>query len=353
LKKTGILISHWNGRFGNRMHQYAYAAHYSKTFGIDCILPSQWEGTHLFNCREHRILDDDRLRLLLNQTIPGLDNLQARSRAIGEYNRRTGSSFEHLNPDDPRENQAGKRAVFIDSVCAYHPSIFQNMSKKYLRDRVFVFNDEVRNTDHFKKYSSLRGTYDVAHLRRDDIANPEYNKNNVQGYSVMSKGSYIRGFIKFGYDPEKIEWVSDDYLSKWHYNRQAGKKGGWSYPVGSEYLGPELIFDWLPDFIKLYFARTIFRANSSFSWWAGFLSPVARVFSPIINRQIIYGRDSLEEVDYEFVEGNHPHWMYGCGDIVFKEDARPRKTPWLSRLSRRLAPSPTTFFQLYKNPENP
>jgi len=336
MKTSGILICHWVGRFGNRMHTYAYAAQYSKLFGIDLILPSAWEGTHLFAHQKYQIVDDDELRLYLNQTQPGLDNLEARSHAIEAHNRREGSCFEYLNPDSPHENWAGKRAVFIDSLCAYHPTIFSHLSRDFLRDEVFVFSDEVRNTEFFKKYSDLRGTYDVAHLRRDDISNPSFNQNNIQGYSVLSKDSYLRAFRRFGFDPEKIEWVSDDYLGTWHPDRPASRRGSWNYPIGSEYLGPDLIFDWLPDFIKLYFARTIFRANSSFSWWAGFLSPTARVFSPVIHRQVIYGKDSYEEVDCEFVEGNHPHWMYGCSDIRFQEDVGPLKTTWTRRVWRWL-----------------
>jgi hypothetical protein len=337
VRNSGILLCHWNGRFGNRMHQFAYVAQYSRTFGIDCILPSDWEGTRLFKHRKYHVLDDDELRLLLNQSQPSLDNLEARSRAIETFNRRTGSSFEYLNPDDPQKNWAGKRAVFIDSVCAYHATIFKQMCKNYLRNEVFVFSDEVRNTDFFKRYSSRRGTYDVAHLRRDDIANPSYNKNHVQGYSVLSKESYIKAFCKYGFDLEKIEWVSDDYLRQWHPDRQESRRGGWSYPIGSEYMGPALIFDWLPDFIMLYFARTIFRANSSFSWWASFLSPTAKVYSPIIHKQVSYGRDSYEEVDYEFVEGNHPHWMYGCADIYFKKEVESLRTRWSARFWRRRA----------------
>jgi hypothetical protein len=302
------------------MHQYTYAVEYARAFGIDCILPSAWEGTRLFRNAKHRVVEDDELRLLLNQSQPDFDNLDARSRAIRSFNARTGSAFEYLNPDDPLENWCGKAAVFIDSVCAYHPSIFQHLSANHLKNDVFVFGDEVRSTDFFKAYSGRRGTYDVAHLRRDDIADPSYNRNYDQGYSVLSKESYVRAFRKFGFDPEKMEWVSDDYLGKWHVGRSQTRQGGWTYPVGSEYLGTEVVFDWLPDFIKLYFARTIFRANSSFSWWAGFLSPTAKVYSPVIHRQSVYGRDSFEEVDCEFVEGNHPHWMFGCADIRFKEE---------------------------------
>ena len=68
------------------------------------------------------------------------------------------------------------------------------------------------------------------------------------------------------------------------------------------------MFDWLPDFLRLYFARTIFRANSSFSWAAAFLSPTAKVYSPVLTERKTY-RGDADEVMFEFVEGNEPHWM--------------------------------------------
>ena len=39
-----ILLSHWNGRFGNRLHQYAYGVTYSKLNNTPFVLPSDWEG---------------------------------------------------------------------------------------------------------------------------------------------------------------------------------------------------------------------------------------------------------------------------------------------------------------------
>ena len=84
---------------------------------------------------------------------------------------------------------------------------------------------------------------------------------------------------------------------------------------------PGSSFDWLDDFLKLYFARTIFRANSSFSWWAAMLSPTAKVFSPVIDTNHIYGVDGVEEITVDFVEGNHPHWLphWVRGEFVRRE----------------------------------
>ena len=51
----------------------------------------------------------------------------------------------------------------------------------------FEFTDEVKNLDIYKRLEDKQGTYDIAHLRRDDISCPQYNQNNPQNYSVISK----------------------------------------------------------------------------------------------------------------------------------------------------------------------
>jgi hypothetical protein len=79
----------------------------------------------------------------------------------------------------------------------------------------YEFKDDVKNLDVYKMLEDKQGTYDIAHLRRDDISSPNYNKNNHQGYSVISKKSYLDAFKKFGFDVEKIEWTTDDWTGKW------------------------------------------------------------------------------------------------------------------------------------------
>jgi hypothetical protein len=309
-----IMLSHWNGRFGNRMHQYAYGATYSKLNDVPFILTADWEGTHLFKNQYHKICDNDEVRLYRNQTNNTFHSAESQKSILEKHY----PSIKKISPETLGENyDKVNHSVYFDSVCAYSEHVFAKMSREYLLE-IFEFSDKVKNTEAYKYWESRKGTYDIAHLRRDDISNIQYNKSNVQGYSVISKESYLKAFKKFGYNPEEIEWTSDDYTNKWHPDRKPNAQLGWIYPTGSEYR-QDIVFDWLEDFLRLYFARTIFRANSSFSWWASFLSPTAKIFSPVLDKQVIYGRDNDGiEIEVDFVEGNHPHWMYGVKDIIIK-----------------------------------
>lgn len=293
------------------MHQYAYGATYKKITGSQFILPSDWEGTKLFKRQYHKVLKIEELRHELNQARPQYHTDKAHQKHITKFF----PDALKINPHVAPENY-GKYdiPVYFNSLCAYSSLTFKRMSKKHLLE-VFEFSDEVKETESYKYWSNIQGTYDIAHLRRGDIANIEYNKTNVQGYSVISKDSYYKAFEQYGFDKDKIIWISDDNTGIWHEQEQS-KKLGWSYPVGSHYQ-KGIVFDWLDDFLKLYFARTIFRANSSFSWWAAFLSPTAKVYSPILDKQIIYGVDAIEEIDVEFIEGNSPHWMYNKDEIKY------------------------------------
>jgi hypothetical protein len=288
------------------MFQYAYGATYAKLTARQYWLPSAWEGTRLFKQQPHPIVENETIRHALAEP----DEYYTKNQSKMDVVRRFYPDAElydaeltptpYMTPDHPLCHANG---------CAYNSAIFARLSRAHLKE-TFEFSDEVKNLRVYRRYEDIQGLYDVAHLRRDDISDVAYNQNNIQGYSVLSKDSYFRAFERFGYDPDEIQWVSDDHTGKWHVGRKMRHLGGWEYPAGSEYL-PGIVFDWLEDFLKLYFARTIFRANSSFSWWAATLSPTAKVFSPVIDRKHIYGVDGMEEIDVEFVEGNHPHWLYG------------------------------------------
>jgi hypothetical protein len=312
-----ILLAHWNGRFGNRMHQYAYGATYSKINNVKFILPSDWEGTKLFKNQMHEVCDNKETKLHINQSKKPFDSIEYRAFALKKY---LDPNIKKINPVNIKENYLKQNNnVFFDDMCAYNECIFTKMSKKYLK-YIFELSDEVKNLDIYKRQEDKQGSYDIAHLRRDDVANVENNIRNHQGYSVLSKESYFKAFEKYGFDKDKMLWVSDDHKKQWHKEKDTTKKRlAWKYPVGAQY-SPDIVFDWLEDWLTLYFARTIFRANSSFSWWAAFLSPTAKIYSPVLDKQVIYGVDGLKELDANFVEGNYPHWMYNKSDIHIKDE---------------------------------
>jgi|LauGreDrversion4_2_1035121.scaffolds.fasta_scaffold14388_4 hypothetical protein len=311
-----ILPSCWSGRFGNRMYQYLYAYQYSKINNIDMVLLSEWEGSKLFKNKPYKLLDKNiadeisSSKNKRNDMDPYIDILIKHYPNINQIVPNSNAPYSYL----------GSPTAFC-SGCFYNEEIFLPMNKKDVL-WLFEFSDEVKETESYKYWKSRSGTYDVAHLRRDDVSDPDFNNKYIQWYSTISLDSYTRAFDKFGYDKNAINIISDDHSQKWHEDRKPTELLGWSYPEGSKYK-EGIIFDWLDDFLKMYFARTIFRANSSFSWWAAFLSPSAKVYSPVINDIKIYGKDGIfEELDVDFVEGNSPHWFYEPGVFFSKTGKR-------------------------------
>jgi len=303
-----LLQLRWRGRFGNRLVQYAYGATYARRTGRDYYLPSTWEGTRLFKSQPYGEIDDAEVHAALTAA----DDSSVTSDQQLALVRKHFPTAELVDAEVlPDPYYTPPHPICHANGGVFNPAIFAGMSRRHLQ-AVCEFSDEVTSLRSYRRYADMQGLYDVAHLRRDDISDPDFNRTHVQGYSVISMDAYYRAFERFGYAADEVEWVSDDYAGKWHVDRKKRYEGGWSYPTGSEYI-PGMVFDWLDDFLKLYFARTIFRANSSFSWWAGVLSPTAKVFSPVLDKRHIYGVDGMEEIMVDFVEGNHPHWVY-AGD---------------------------------------
>ena len=132
-----IVLLHWNGRFGNRMFTYAFLRHYAEVFKLNIWLPSTWEGNVLYQNSDFKIIEDDELRLYLNQTSKELDNLDARLAAVHRYNVKTGDDIVYMNPD--LIGEYGKINVCLDSLCCYHPYIFEKYSKSKMLNEYFKF----------------------------------------------------------------------------------------------------------------------------------------------------------------------------------------------------------------------
>lgn len=138
-------------------------------------------------------------------------------------------------------------------------------SRKWLLDTLRLRPELQARLDSFVPSGEI-----VAHLRRGDFAG--------YGYPCISKQSYLQAAEKFGFNPDDIVYVSEEEPLK--------------HP---DFTG-ELAF--LPDFYRMMKAKVLFRANSSFSWWASALGE-AMTFSPDIR-----GKPGGVESDCEFHWGN-------------------------------------------------
>ena len=134
----------------------------------------------------------------------------------------------------------------------------------------FSFQDRWKSL--FKKPKDF---YVAAHIRHGDYVGGEK-------YCTISEECYIHSCNEFGYDGEDLIIVSEE-------KRQPGDPGN---------------MDFLYDFFVLMEADILFRSNSTFGWWAGFLGNQKIVYSPNVQ-----GKAGNHMINVDFVEGNYPCHM--------------------------------------------
>lgn len=159
----------------------------------------------------------------------------------------------------------GTEDFVVDGYCQNQQSLIYTRADCR---RWFTFRPEI--VDLLKSTPVYNLPY--AHFRRGDYAGA--------GYPLVGRKSVELAMLQYGiYDP--CVPVSDET------------------PTG----GPEFTGDleFLPDFYRLMTAPVLFRANSSFSWWAATLGH-GRVFSPVITGLV----GGMEHDNVPYVEGNHP-----------------------------------------------
>jgi len=130
------------------------------------------------------------------------------------------------------------------------------------------------------KFPKIKDFYIAAHLRRGDYFKAK------DFFAILSKSCYVKAIKRFGYSTKKVIFTPSDNV-----------------PNEIE-LPADLLF--LYDFNLLKNADVLFRANSTFSWWAATLGN-GKIFSPVVDQKCGWTDD------IEFTEGNHPK----CTDSKF------------------------------------
>ena len=222
------------------------------------------------------------------------------------------------NPN-PLIGQETRPNVWYNSLhMMYNKFMMSHIRAEDVR-RLLQFSDKVKETSIYKDLYEIRGTYDVAHVRRGDITTRAITKEDGScTLCIVSLESYKRKMRKLGIDPDSVVWISNDRRieteQEWHADLKfQAENHKTSYPVGSAEI-PKYIFQFLPDFLLIYFARRIFRAPSSFSFWAAFMNeqPNKIVYSPNMHKckkSDTQEPDRPQEYDCEFEQNNRNAWM--------------------------------------------
>ena len=277
-------------------------------------MPSEWEGTVLFRSNPYsQVISDEQLRTEINDEKMGL----SRQSALLSYNTRTGDNVAFVQFGDSKH--IGRTNVAFDDLdCMYHSHCFDLIDDDILEE-CYRFNDAVLNSELYRYFEVRKGLYTAVHIRRGDIAEPTY----IGAHSMISRDSYDRVLKELSLQTLSPDVVimSDDYTQCWdvqgqHPFHSVGHR--WRYPEG-EFVQESIFFDFFPDFLRLMFAHTVVRANSSFSWWAACLSR-GTVYSPVIHSKPVDRINKYYCQDTHFVKGNHPHFMgskqEGFQDII-------------------------------------
>ena len=127
---TFLLQLRWNGRFGNRMFQYAYGATYARLTGRPYWLPSAWEGTRLFKHQLHGIIENAKIRHALAEADDFYTKTEAKMAVVqkhypdAELYDAELTPTPYMTPDHPLCHANG---------CAYNSAIFAKLSRTHLQ----------------------------------------------------------------------------------------------------------------------------------------------------------------------------------------------------------------------------
>ncbi len=320
MEDTKIVQLHWIGRLGNRMFQYAFGCQYAFSKRIMYYYPSEWEGTVLFKpfLFAQKIPDDHLTQCFINST----DSVAERKKCLyKDYKDVEVVDFHHYEGH-------GVNIAFDDISMMFFKKGMQQICTDFLRRTVFAFSDLVKGTQMYMDLESRKQTYVVAHIRRGDIV----SKNYSGGHCAVTLSSYQNKLLELGVDESSVIWLSEDRSigtrHKWTYDGSAG----WTYPCGSQKINDETVFEFLPDLLTIYFAKTILRGNSGFSWWAAELSQ-ADVYSPVVPMRPA-NTTGPAWVDCNFKHDNTPNFMgSGYDDIQFRQTCNHLEMKYIDTIS--------------------
>ena len=173
--KNKIINTHWYGRFGNRMFTYAFGCCYAKKYNCKYYYLSEWEGNKLFINNKYSEPLENLDKQLSQDLINDSGDTEKVKESINKYNKRSGDNLEFI---DMNNNNIGKTNIAYNDFNIMY-DMFDVYDKDFLKNEIFVFNNDVKNTEIYKNLQKVKNKYFVAHIRMGDICNVDYKGHIV------------------------------------------------------------------------------------------------------------------------------------------------------------------------------
>lgn len=255
-----LITARLEGGFGNRLFLYAAARSYAELHGC-----------------ELQVTGDFWLREIFGLETPQIDH-------------DVPDALDYLWPE--WDGKVDLR--FTGTFCHQRHILYTRSQVK----KWFTIKPEMQ-----ERLSSVPKLGVAAHRRLGDYVGRD-------GFVVISKASYEKAMREHGYEPDWATWITEETP----FTVPSIPPG---VPWGQRTENHPRGIHFLPDFWAMMHADTLFRALSTFSWWAATIGENRRVFSPDGAGLPYLGGDRGEQ-DCPFVEGNHvrvSHWWDGASDL--------------------------------------
>ena len=162
-----IICASWIGRFGNRCHSYLYGKHIEQKFGQKFYIPTEWEGSVLFENAPPCVDEEFRnLNFIYAGGAWRTDKFKSNKDKIDQYNINYSDNIEFIDP--VRKTDYGKVNTAYISLVTDCNWFYENVKLSEIRT-YFKFTEEVKNTDLYKRLEDAQGTYDVAHFKAQTL----------------------------------------------------------------------------------------------------------------------------------------------------------------------------------------
>lgn len=263
------------GGLGNQMFEYAFARTLSLEYGIDFIY-------NLYNYNVHSTEVEERNFSLANFNVINKDKFESRRKSIVMYNYHRFCTLLNLIPLKYFDgNKAAQLMANLGDFCSVQGTYKYNKTKLKRKNGVII--GYFQNEKYFKKYENT--------IREELMVITAVSPKNIDLYNQMKNTNSVAVHIRRG-DYKSTRWSYLDVCTEKYYRnalKHFDKKNYKFFIFSNNHEDIEWIkknYKFIPkdavyvdndnkdyeDMQLMYTCKHFIISNSTFSWWAQYLS---------------------------------------------------------------------------------